>query len=624
MKNSDYWKRRAIEVEAYTQKMSDDLISQIDIAYRKTASEIQKEIRSWYNRIADANGISYADAKKLLSKGELEEFKWSVEEYIKAGQNPKQWAKELENASAKAHITQLEAIKLQLKGKAEELYKGKEEVLSKTLKNVYSEGYYHGIFNIQQGFGVGGSFHVLSDETVNSVIKKPWTLDKTTFSDRIWDNKNKLVNNLHQRLTQGVVRGDSPDEMIDDLTKVLGSNRNNVARLVRTETAAAQTKAQAASFKQMGCKKFEIVATFDLHTSEICQDMDGKVFDMIDAQSGVTMPPFHPYCRSVIAPWFDDEFTENEVRAAKDEEGDPYEVPSTMTYNEWYKKHVSNAASSNTMNLADPYDAKMKDYRTFHANNVNRQSFAQDLLDNEGLALTAQVHPISNYGQCAIGVANGKVDVRTYELHFNDLRTKDYQTKTTFHELFHAKANDLPVDLDRSSSTFKVDFANWSKIEDTFAECASHYMTEQIGILHEIAPAYSRYLVEVLPKLKTTFPKFKNCSNIVDFGREVMSYRFGANSSAKWLKMYETLDKQAFDIVKYAKDNYVDYIKANADNLVDKFLETMPDLAIHKANMLIDLDDGIKLVEAGSYPTNNAKMVFENALINAMNRLGVK
>lgn len=83
---------------------------------------------------------------------------------------------------------------------------------------------------------------------------------------------------------------------------------------------------------------YEIVATLDNDTSEICQEMDGKHFPMKDYEAGVTAPPFHPWCRSVTVPWFEDNFTSE--RAARDAEGKTYYVPDNMKYADWKKSMV--------------------------------------------------------------------------------------------------------------------------------------------------------------------------------------------------------------------------------------------------------------------------------------------
>ena len=87
-------------------------------------------------------------------------------------------------------------------------------------------------------------------------------------------------------------------------------------------------------------EEFEIVATLDSHTSDICREMDGKHFLMKDFQPGVTAPPFHVWCRSTTVPYFDDEWGRSGERAARGEDGKTYHVPGDMKYADWKEQYI--------------------------------------------------------------------------------------------------------------------------------------------------------------------------------------------------------------------------------------------------------------------------------------------
>ena len=57
-------------------------------------------------------------------------------------------------------------------------------------------------------------------------------------------------------------------------------SKSNVKRLVRTESAAYRSKAQLKAFQDLEVEKYQVLATLDARTSDICQDMDLKVFDL--------------------------------------------------------------------------------------------------------------------------------------------------------------------------------------------------------------------------------------------------------------------------------------------------------------------------------------------------------
>ena len=83
--NSDYWKKRMAALENSQFRNSAAYYRDVQEQFRLAANNIQMDIERWYQRLADNNDISYAAAKRLLKKNELDEFKWSVEQYIKAG-----------------------------------------------------------------------------------------------------------------------------------------------------------------------------------------------------------------------------------------------------------------------------------------------------------------------------------------------------------------------------------------------------------------------------------------------------------------------------------------------------------------------------------------------------------
>ena len=343
MKNSEYWKNRFVEMEEATHQTSLKKTMDIQEQFDKSQKIIEEKINAWYQRYANNNNISLLEARKSLNDKELKELKWDVEEYIKKGRENAfsgEWVKELENASAKAHISRLEALELQCRQQAETAFGNLNDEVSKHIKDVYKDSYYRTAFEIQKGVGVGSNFATLNDKLIEKVVNKPWLADGKNFSDRIWGNKTQLINQLHTSLSQMCITGAGSDKAISQIASKMNVSKANAGRLVMTESAYFSSTAQRECFKELDVERYEIVATLDGHTSDICQEMDGKVFKMSEYEEGVTAPPFHVNCRSCTAPYFDDEFTKGEQRAARDEEGDTYYVPADMTYKEWKKKYV--------------------------------------------------------------------------------------------------------------------------------------------------------------------------------------------------------------------------------------------------------------------------------------------
>lgn len=333
LKNADYWRGRALILEGAAHKQGLDYVTDLDREFKAASKRIQTEIEAWYARFAANNQITLAEAKRWLTGRDLEEFRWTVQEYIKAGEslNPA-FLKQLENASARVHISRLEALQLQIQQQMEVLYGNQVDGLDKTLRTLYREGYYHTAFEIQRGFNLGWDLQGLNEKQIAAVLNRPWSTDGQTFRDRCWKNKAELVNVVQTGLIQGFIRGDGPDKATKLITERFRVSSNKAARLVMTESAYFAAQSQHDCYKDLDVGEFEVVETLDGHTCDICQGLDGAVFPMSDYEPGVTVPPFHPWCRGCTAPHFPDNYGERIARGA---DGKTYFVPADMKYPEW-------------------------------------------------------------------------------------------------------------------------------------------------------------------------------------------------------------------------------------------------------------------------------------------------
>lgn len=356
MRNDAYWANRMRILEESLLKTGYDYVKNLEEQYDTAIKSIESQISVWYQRFAKNNDISLAEARKLLTTQELKEFKWTVEEYIKHGQQnavSRAWMKQLENASARVHISRLDSLKIQLQQQAEVLHGSQSEALNSTLAELYERGYYHTAFEVQKGLGVGWSLHGLTDEAIKKVLSKPWTLDGQTFSDRIWTNKQTLVNTVNTQLTQMIMRGSAPDKAIKTIAERFSVSKSQAGRLVMTESAAFSNMARKDCFNDLGVEKFIVVETLDNETCPLCGQLDGKTFPMSEYAVGVTAPPFHPWCRGTTAPYFEDLEGLGD-RYARDAEGKPYMVSKDLNYQKWYDRSVKNPETF-TENAKTPF-----------------------------------------------------------------------------------------------------------------------------------------------------------------------------------------------------------------------------------------------------------------------------
>lgn len=340
MRTDAYWAGRMEALNEALLGKGESYVRTLNEEYARAMASIQKDVDAFYHRFAVNNSIDLASARQMLKVGELREFKWTVEDYIKAGQEnavDQRWMKELENASIRVRVSRLEALQLQMRQQVETLAAKRQAGTAESMGGIYKDGYYQSIFELQKGAGVGHSFAKLDNQQAEKLLVTPWAPDGKNFSARIWQDRTKLVTELQTTLVQGLIRGDSSEEMISRLQERMGVSRSAAARLVMTEAAYFSGQARLDGYRELGVGSYKYTATLDKRTSAICRDMDGEVIPVVDAQAGVNYPPLHAHCRSTTIPHYEDNVQE---RAARGNDGKTYQVPGDMTYKEWAVEHV--------------------------------------------------------------------------------------------------------------------------------------------------------------------------------------------------------------------------------------------------------------------------------------------
>lgn len=446
MKNADYWRGRFAILENSAHKQADEYLRSLEDIYRGAEQSVQRDIESWYQRFATNNNVTLAEARKMLTTGQLEEFKWTAEQYVKAAQKAnlsEEWIKKLENASTRFHVSRLEAIQFQIQQQIELLYGNQVDGIDDLLKDVISNGYTRGAFEIQKGIGLGWDFTALNQKKLETLLSKPWTTDGKTFRDRCWTNKTELVDTVNKELIQGMLRGDPPSKIITAIQKKFGTSRYKARRLVHTETTYFNAVSKTQMYKDLGVEQIEIVETLDSRTCPICQPLDGKVIPLSQYEPGVTVPPFHPNCRGTTCPYYDD--MEGE-RAARNADGEVYYVPANMTFTQWKKAFVDGVKDGLTVATVGAVTKAVRDYNSEFGKKFGKDHYDQ-IRDRVDDCPDPNLQTVWDKYEGKIKVANAKHGGGAYcqgdSIYLNierDGKGRSWSRPyaTTFHESGHA------------------------------------------------------------------------------------------------------------------------------------------------------------------------------------------
>lgn len=150
-----------------------------------------------------------------------------------------------------------------------------------------------------------------NNKELENVIKSLWD-NRTSWKETVWcqDGLNgaqriakqmtQLQNALERGMTDCVVRGVSKDELVKTLKSTFGVSYSEANRLARTELTYIQNQATKDSYLKAGVQEYEYLAEVDNRTSELCEELNGKRFNINAAIVGVNYPPMHPNCRSTV------------------------------------------------------------------------------------------------------------------------------------------------------------------------------------------------------------------------------------------------------------------------------------------------------------------------------------
>ena len=346
---SQYWIDRQLKTQDMLMKKGEDLHVEMIKTINSAIEEYDKQINAFYGRFAVGNEMSYAEAKKILTTSERKKFQMSLDEYVRKARTlalSDEWMKELDNASTVYRISRLKALQIELRNEIEVISAQLNKGLNGVVSDVYHEGYYHTIYDIQVAEGAGVSFEKINPNYVEIIASKPWAADGRTFSERIWGQRDVLVDYMNKRVQRGLLTGEAKSKIIRDLSDKFKTTGSNAGRLIMTEAAYYSAASTLKGYKSQGVKKFTYIATLDEKTCEICQPLDGMSFNVSDYQSGVNAEPMHAHCRCHTYPVVDDLFAglfgadDETTRRARGADGKPYKVDGKLNYKDWKEKYV--------------------------------------------------------------------------------------------------------------------------------------------------------------------------------------------------------------------------------------------------------------------------------------------
>ena len=254
------------------------------------------------------------------------------------------------------------------------------------LSNIYTDQFLRQVYDLGQSITVKANFNRLNSALIQKTLDYPWS--GAMFSDRLWQDKERLGRNLRVGLTQSMILGEGIPQITDRINKGIDTARYNAERVARTETKRVTYCAHDDVYKDTGVEelRYRCANGGDSRTCQYCRADNGKVFKRGEEPT----LPRHPNCRCVYIPVVSDTFEDNELNeltgsvrgaenyekwreaeAKKQEEVKPIEKVNTKTVEKELKENPTPV----------PEQIKLTDYpQAFYATKPEAKN-TQALLD---------------------------------------------------------------------------------------------------------------------------------------------------------------------------------------------------------------------------------------------------
>ena len=183
-------------------------------------------------------------------------------------------------------------MQAQLRSELRKLGEKQVTALSKAFELNFFDVYYS--INIE---GLS-AFSTIDKSLVSQLINQIWVADGKSWSQRIWENTERLAETLNEQLISCVTTGKKTSDLKKMLQERFNVSYSAADSLVRTEMAHIQTQAAKQRYTDYGIEQVEIWADPDERTCEVCGELHTKKYPV-----GAAVPiPAHPRCRCCIVP----------------------------------------------------------------------------------------------------------------------------------------------------------------------------------------------------------------------------------------------------------------------------------------------------------------------------------
>ena len=373
---ADYWERAALEREAAAQIAAEEQLRDMLILYNHALEDIEDEISKVKHNYKKRFGITGEQAEVYISRN-LRKYPMErlITELLTAGSDEERAGIlkyiRRDGLSSRAYASRIERYNDLMNNiifRMIELERGVRKAGETLRKSIYRNNYYSLIDDTAKGVNAGVSFSLIDEQALDFVMSKPWHGKR--FSQRVWDNTERLAEQTQEIVGRYIISGRSLDKAAEEIEAAFEVEKFHAATLIRTEVAQARAVSDLQGYEDMGVETYKYIATLDERTCDTCGPLDGQVFPIPAAVSGVNYPTMHPRCRCTTSIDFDGALR----RARNPITGKNELIDGGMDYNSWRANMTAEEKAA--------FDVKQKKYRNKAADKKQHETFREVLGKN--------------------------------------------------------------------------------------------------------------------------------------------------------------------------------------------------------------------------------------------------
>lgn len=299
-----YIRKRELANQAHEKKVDCNYEKEIKRLYTGTIDAIDDQVDAWVGRYASREGITVAEANKVISRFDADRFKDKAARYVKEKDFSPHANAELKKYNLKMRVSRMELLKRQMMLELIGLASEEERMLKERLQKDATRELERQAVILGMSVGTKKTLKVKTE----AVLKA--SLHSATFSDRIWANMEKTKQTLDRGVTRSILIGDNPKAWAKNLKQYIrhemltkkGSAAYISNRLAITESARVQGDIAKRSYQAMGYKKYIWIAEPD--ACPVCAALNEEIFRF---ETDAPSIPMHPFCRCSIAAYYDED-----------------------------------------------------------------------------------------------------------------------------------------------------------------------------------------------------------------------------------------------------------------------------------------------------------------------------